>query len=506
MQSEPSQPRQPPTPDRGRHVVRGIGSLTIQSVLNAVLGFVFLASLVRFLPQTEYGTYSSVQVVVGLAGSVSIFGLGSAAVYFLASRSDDPASAWGAAKAALYLTIVLSGAASLFMVALAPYLSDYFGRGTNLTWAFYLGALWLFVSSVATPLQSMLQGLRRYATLARVLLGARFIAVAFAVVSVAVFQSLAGAIISAVIYFGLILLGAAAITWRELRGADPRPYYSQVMRYAYLLGLAGIVVAVAGNADIVVVGGYLSLGPLGVYNAAIQISSVLSAFFVAPLVTALFAEASLSSKSEGELKQGTGLALRFSMVTLLPASLLAAAMAPQLFGLFSGSGSYNQGIPYLQVITLFYTFTAIQTIAISVLQGVGKTREVLAIGAITALGEVALSASLVPGYGLAGATLSRVAIFVVGCGLSLFYIRSHLPNIGSRFIAKALTGAVVPSAAVYALTTLVSDRVLTLVPYTLLGAALFVGCAKALKLLTQEDRVYLSHLVPGQLQWVLRFF
>ena len=31
--------RSPPQADRGRHVVRGIGSLTIQSVLNAVLGF-----------------------------------------------------------------------------------------------------------------------------------------------------------------------------------------------------------------------------------------------------------------------------------------------------------------------------------------------------------------------------------------------------------------------------------------------------------------------------------
>lgn len=503
MQSEPSQPRQQ-APDRGRHVVRGIGSLTVQSLLSAVLGFVFLASLVRFLPQADYGTYASVQVTVGLAGTVSVFGLSSAVVYHLASKSEDPEAGWGAAKAALYLTVALSGVVSLVMAGIAAYLSSYFGKSTSLTWAFDLGALWLFSSSVATPFQAMLQGMRRYGSLARVLLVSRFLAVGLAIVGVAVFQSLAIAIASQVVYFALIISVSLPAVWGPLRRAKAKPYYPSAMRYASLLGLAGVVTTVAGNADIVIVGGYLSLDSLAVYNAAIQISSVLSALFVSPLITALFAEASLSTDREAELKLGTGLALRFTMVTLLPASLLAAAMAPQLFGLFSGSGAYNQGVPYLQLITLLYVFAAVQSTSLSILQGVNQTRKVLLIGAVTALGEVAFSASLVPGYGLAGATYSRVIIFVVGCGLSLFYIRRYLPSPDLRFVAKALGACVPPSVAVYALSALVSDRVLTLVPYTVLGALVFVGCAKVLRLLTEEDKSYLSHLIPGQLRWVLR--
>ena len=495
----------PSQPGRGRHVVRGLGSLTVQSILNAVLGFVLLASLVRFLPQNNYGTYSSVQVSVTIAGVFSTFGFGSSVVYFLASKSEEPNAGWGAAKAALYLTVGLSAVVSLFMVVAAPYLSAYFGKGPSLAWAFYLGALWLFTSSVATPFQAMLQGMRKYSSLAKVLLTARFVAVAIAVVGVVVFQSLAVAVVSWVAYFGLIILSVAPVVWKPLRSANPRHYYSPVMRYASLLGLAGVVSTVAGNADIVVVGGYLSLGPLGVYNAAVQISSVLSAFFVGPLIIALFAEASLSSESEEEVRLGTGLALRFSLVTLLPASLLAAAMAPQLFGLFSGSGAYAQGIPYLQLITLFYVFSAIQVIAISILQGVGRTREVLVVGAITALGEVALSILLVPGYGLAGATYSRVSMFVLGCALSLYFIRRYLPRpVGYGFLGRIVLAALVPSIPVYVLSAVVSDRVLTLVPYTLLGVALFVLGARALRLLSAEDKTYLSHLLPEGLQWLVR--
>lgn len=505
MQGDQNPPRQEDA-DRGRHIVRGLGSLTLQSALSAFLGLVFVATLIRFLPQTDYGAYSSVQVSVGIGGVISIFGLSSAVVYFLASGSGEPGSGWGQAKAALYLIIVLSALASIIMAVTAPFLSAYFGKGQSLVWVFYLGALWLFVSSVATPFQTMLQGLRKYSFLAKTLLGSRFVAVCLGVVGVAVYHRLDVAIASWVLYFGLVLVTTLPVVLGPLRSANPRPYYSTVTRYAYLLGLAGVVGAVASNADIVVVGGYLNLASLGVYNAAIQISSVLSAFFVYPLITALFAEASLSSRSDEELRAGTSLALRFSLVTLLPASLLAAALSSQLFDLFSGGkASYTVGIPYLELITLFYVFAAVQSIAISVLQGVGRTRTVLVVGAITAIGEVALSASLVPGFGLAGAAYSRVAMFVAGCGLSLYYIRRYLPRpVDYAFFGRALVASAVPAAAAYVPSVLISDRLITIIPYTLLDVALFVMCAKLLKLLTTEDKSYLGHLLPAGLRWVLR--
>jgi O-antigen/teichoic acid export membrane protein len=506
MEGESARTQDGRVEDRGRHIVRGIGSLTVQSILNAFLGFILLASLIRFLSQSDYGTYSSVQVSIGIGSVVSVFGLSAAVVRFLAPESHlESSSSWGAAKAALYMTVVLSAAVSLLVVATAPYLSSYFGKSASLTWAFYLGAAWLFISSVAATFQAMLQGMRRYASLARVLLGSRFIAVAIAVVGVALYHSLAIAIASQIIYFGLMVLAVLPAVWNPLRQANPRPHYFLVTKYAYVLGLAVIVSTIAGNADIVVVGGYLSLGSLGIYNAAIQISSVLSAFFVVPLVTALFAEASLSSESEEELRAGTSLAIRFTMVTLLPASLFATAMAHQLFDLFSGGGPYSQGIPYLQLITLFYAFATVQTIAVIIMQGVSRTRQVLVVGVVTAVGEVILSVLLVPGLGLAGATYSRITMFVIGCCLSLYFIRRHLPrSVDYRFFAKSLLASAVPAVAVYALSNLISNRLITIVPFTLLGMALFVVCTKAFKLLTVEDKSYLGHLLPDGLQWVVR--
>jgi len=53
--------------NRGKNIVRGIGSLSLQGVLTALLGFVLFGSLLRFLPFLDFGAYSLVQVSVGLA-------------------------------------------------------------------------------------------------------------------------------------------------------------------------------------------------------------------------------------------------------------------------------------------------------------------------------------------------------------------------------------------------------------------------------------------------------
>ena len=180
-------------------------------------------------------------------------------------------------------------------------------------------------------------------------------------------------------------------------------------------------------------------------------------------------------------------------------------MAPQLFCLFSGGGGFGRGIPFLELIFVFYLFLAVQSIASYVLQGVGRTRAVLAIGLITALGEIVLSVTLVPVLGLAGAAISRVTIFTVGCAVSLYFIRPYLKGVTDLgFLAKALVSAGVPAVVVYALSLVVASRVLTLLPYTILGLLLFFGCARVLKLFSDEDKTFATHLLPARVQWVIR--
>lgn len=103
-------------------------------------------------------------------------------------------------------------------------------------------------------------------------------------------------------------------------------------------------------------------------------------------------------------------------------------------------------------------------------------REVLIIGVITAIGEVGLSISLVSVLGLAGAAISRVVISKAGRAAWLYIIRPRLKGaINSGLLAKAVVPGGVPGLVVSSLSSTLSNRVLILLPYTVLGLPLFFG-------------------------------
>ncbi|MDG6900497.1 MAG: oligosaccharide flippase family protein [Nitrososphaerota archaeon] len=151
-----------------------------------------------------------------------------------------------------------------------------------------------------------------YALLAEMLLGTRVVTVTLAVIGVVFYRSLAIVVFSQVAFALLICLAALPVVFGPLHRVSARSHIMQVSRYALSLGLAGIVSAVASNADIIVVGAYLSSGALSVYNTTVATPSVLGAFFVTLLVTALFVESSLRSESNEELRLGARPAIRFT--------------------------------------------------------------------------------------------------------------------------------------------------------------------------------------------------
>ena len=493
--------------ERVRNIIRGIGSLTAQSTINTILGFVLITTLLRLLPLIEYGAYSSVQTSLSIAGALSTFGLNAAIVRHmsLGSQGQDGHLGWGAAKASLIMTLALTSGVSLAFILAAPLLSTYFMKSTEWTWVFWLGALWLFSGSLSATLQGLVQGSRKYSLLAKILLYSRFIAVAFAVIGLSVYSNVFVAILSWVIFAILIGLWTLKNVWKPLIHSNAKGQYTEILRYSTPLGLAGFVGVVASNADLVVVGGYLDPLSLGIFNAAVTIASHLSSLLVVPLSTALFAEVSSSSRIPEEVSAGSRLAMRFMILTVLPASLLAASLSSQLVLLLSGKGEYASGIPALRLISSFYIFQGVQIVMLSILQGIGKSRSVLVVGALTAITDIVFSITLVPRFGLLGAAASRVAVMVFGSIVSLYFLREYLKGFVDRlFLAKGVVASLAPSIIVLILSSQVSDSVLTLVPYSLIAAAVFLVSIKSMSVLNDNDRRLIEHLLPGKLRWVAR--
>jgi len=485
---------------RARNIVQGMGSLTAQNLGTSVLGFVFQIALLHLIPLAQYGVYSAVGVAIAIAGTCATFGLNqSVARYVAMLRQQDEQKSWVAVRKILYLALGLTIVITAVYLALAPYLSLYFTKGTTWTNLFILSGVWLFLTPLSSICLGIIQGLRKYTLLAKMSFIPKLVMVVFAVGSLILYRNVEVAILAWVIYTGIIVAWTLTITGRNMMRAKGEFQYSAILKYTSPLGTAGIITIIASSADLVVVGGYLNSASLGVYNAALVVSSILGSLFVSPLATALLPEMS-SSNSDADISNGLRLALRFAFLLVLPASLLLAALSNQMIELFSSGGAYLAGSPSLELIALFYLFVAVQSILIILFQAIGKTVYAMIVGFATVATDIGLSLLLVPSLGLVGAASAKVSVGIVGALVGYYFARKYLQKLDkASFYFKGLIAALIPFAVTLGLSHY-SIRLLSLVPYTIIYVLIFLASVKFLKLLNSEDREFISHILPKFMQ------
>jgi len=494
--------------EQSRHITRGISSLTIQNLATSALGFIYLAVLLRLLPDVDYGIYSAMAVTVGIASVIAPMGLQYAAAKFLADIQDI-VELRSRAKKIVMMSLFTSIIAFTVFIVLAGTLSIYFTKSPKWSDAFIIGGVWLFTSSLSSVVQGTVQGLKKYTSLAGMLFVARVVMVVFTIGSLELTHNLYDSFYAWIIYFAILIVWSIQILVKSLPRASQFKYppstdsltYRDLLKYCVPLGIAGIFFVLTTEVDLVVVGGDMNPTSLGIYNTAVTISNVLNFVLIAPLVTTLLPEASLRIKNPFQISNGMRLAIRFVFLSVLPASFLMAAVSPQLLELFSGGTRYSSGAKPLEIIAVFYVFFAVQYVIYSILQAKGNTVLVLAISAISAVTIFGLSEILVPPFGLIGASVARSVSAIVGMIAACYLARDFLRKIdGSKFYVKALISSAIPFIVIWSLTTFVSDRDWTIIPYTAIGGLIFVACLLLTRVLTKEDKAFIFGAMPASIR------
>jgi O-antigen/teichoic acid export membrane protein len=474
--------------------------LTLQNVGNSLLGFFFLIAVIRLVPLTGYGIYSAVSVTVGIASTTAIMGLNSAAARFVALHFEDNRNAsWDAARKIVFLSILLAAITTVAYVELAPYLSLYFTKSTTFGLPFVLGGGWIFSATLSTVIEGVLQGLKKYSQLAKIIFLARLTMTGLTIAVLYFDRNIEIPLLAWILFYSIIFASVFSLVGKNLIRAKQGFQYSEIIRYAVPLGVASIITLLSSSSDSVIVGGYLNASSLAVYRAAITVSGVLGVVAVTPLTTTLLPEMSSSQKVE-DVSHGLKLAMRFVTLAILPASLLVAGVSAQLLELFTSGGAYLSGTLTLELLGIFYVFVAIQSVLLVLLQARGKTAQVIIVGIITAGTDIGVALILVPHFGLAGAVTSKVAVSIDGASTLLWFTRAYLKDLDRwSFYLRGLSASGIPFVIVILLSTLISDRLLTLIPYTALFVFVYLGCIKLFGVLTAEDRGYLSQILPGRL-------
>ena len=85
----------------------------------------------------------------------------------------------------------------------------------------------------------------------------------------------------------------------------------------------------------------------------------------------------------------------------------------------------------------------------------------------------------------------------MGAIVGFYFARRYLGNLDrTSFYFKGLIAALAPFVVTLGLSDYVSIRLISLVPYTFVYVLIFLACVKFLKLLNDEDRQFISHILP----------
>ena len=490
-------------------IADGVRSLTYQNVANSVLGYVFLTLLLRFLAPSAYGLYSAVLLVITIGSSLAYVGLQSAATRFVAYFSQDGVSQSAFARTIIVLTLAFASAATAGLVLFSPTLSFDFTRSTGSAWVFAASGAWLFSNSVSAIFQGLVQGMKKYESLARILVAANLAMVAFTAVGLLELHSVLAPILGWVFYGLVITVLSLRVTRHHFAGAAPpgpaRPT-GQVLKYSLPLGVAGILTVITGAGDPLLLGALVNASQMGEYYAAIAISGGLGVILFTPLNTVFFPETSSSLHDPRRISKGLSLAFRYTILALLPVSFTLAALSRQMIWLYSGRNSpYLAATSPLQLLSIFFFFVAMQGILTTLLLSKGKSVQVMSVGIVTVALDILLSVLLVPPFGILGATARRISVDAAGLAVVAFLTREHLRGtFDFKFLGKVLSASGIIFLVLYSLSVAVSHRPSTLITYTAVAGVLFLLCVHGMHILDEADKRRAEHVAPRFLKRFVR--
>ena len=183
--------------------------------------------------------------MVGVGSSTATFGLQSAATRFVAFMAHDDGESRVISKinTCALIDFHVRGNDCVYSFITSTFFVFYEEHWFCVDFA--TGGAWLFSITISGIFQGLVQGMKKYASLARILMSANLAMVCLTVLGLSGLHSVIVPIIAWVFYGALICFGSLVITREGLLPAKSTrtqgQTFKQVIRFSIPLGIAGVL-------------------------------------------------------------------------------------------------------------------------------------------------------------------------------------------------------------------------------------------------------------------------
>lgn len=295
---------------------------------------------------------------------------------------------------------------------------------------------------------------------------------------------------------------------RTLRVGGGRSGFSmsELVRYSLYTLLSALIGFGVNQADKVFTLARQGLPELAIYNVAIVAASFAGFAPYALLTVLLPALSSLhAAKKLQQMHDMVHSYTRYVSIVVLPVAFGFASITDVALRIFGQA--YAGGLVPSVIVSVATGLTAVGAVYAGALLASGELRWFTAANVVGLLGMVAVSYSLTPTLGLSGPAVGRatlMALVTLVYGFALFrkgFFEFDLKAFLSAAAGSTVMGLVVFFALSFAHSFLLK---LAMLPFVVvLGALIYLGSLRALRLLTRTDLDFVSDLTPTRLHWLL---
>lgn len=427
------------------NVSRSSTKVFLASVGTTVVGFLGVVYFARILGSERLGVYFLFQALVMMIVVVSDFGIETA----VEKRMSGAAPPDETLSSALALYAVAFGAVAVAVALFAGRIDEYVGAR--------VAPLLVFVV-VVTQLKRLviaaLNGELRVGETAILRLADKVIWAAAGAALV-----LAGLGVRGLIY-GVAAGATVSLVWGawKLDTSLARPSLTRVrslVGFAKYNFVPSLGLQVHSWMDVLIIGFFLSQSAVGAYEVAWQLAGA-TTLLAASIGTAMLPQASAwdTGAESDRIGRLLSAAITPSLFLIVPAFFGAVVLAPELLGVLFGA-EFTVASVALLVLIAGKVPEAIQMLVGKVLLGMDKPELVARATVYTIVLNLALNVALISEFGLVGAAIGTTASFTVGL---LFRVKYLLPYVDVRIPYRELGWCLLASVGMYALLTLVTNR------------------------------------------------
>jgi O-antigen/teichoic acid export membrane protein len=486
---------------------RGTGFLALQSVVSVLIGTLLYIYQTRVLTKEEMGVYAAVLLVQNIATVIGVLGFDAAAsrfIPYLSSKGDTR----GLKSFSRRILILALASASVFGIAyflLSPIFSALMLGSNSYASVFQLDSLVVLLGILATVLSGYIQGLQKYLRLATYRLISQIIRIGssiallgggFGVVSIyygwASYNALL-VILSLPVAF--ILLSAKVSD--QSAGETQNTSTKSLLAFSTPIMIYGALAYLSGSIDQLFV---LSAGAeaLGAYSVAVTGATLISQIFSGPLLqTTTSGMSEIHGRSHPEeLQKFLNTATRFVGMLFLPLIMGLAALAPLAIFVLAGASYPESALPF-SIICLGMSVLGFSVIIQSTLVALGETRKIMLAFLGAVMVQFAVGYTLTPVLGLIGASLSKIAMYIV---MFLLFLKlggdSASMKFGRRFLLGTVSSSLAMGLIVYFAASFTGFKLIFLPLYVILGLAVYGLGLSAMRIIRTSDITLFLSVVP----------